>query len=114
MYKKIRSRLLAAISASQEKREYVLESVFWVPLSNCGSKRSTSRLVPELRSEKLDSSEAAATVLRGIRNRAIYGSGVHWLQKYGLGAMATPVSRTRTSASGAFPELAARFRASME
>ena len=31
MYKKIRSRLLAAISASQEKKEYVLESVFWVP-----------------------------------------------------------------------------------
>jgi hypothetical protein len=59
MFKKIRSRLTAAISASQEKREYVLEDVFWVPIGNCRSKSSTSRLVPELRPERLDSSEAS-------------------------------------------------------
>jgi hypothetical protein len=62
MYKKIRSRLSSAIedlgdpaqSASQEKRKYVLEDVFWVPVNNCSSRRSTSGDKPERRSGKHD------------------------------------------------------------
>jgi hypothetical protein len=57
MYWKIRSRLLAAISATQRKRDYALEDVFWVPIGNCESKRSTSRFVSEVRSEKPDNTE---------------------------------------------------------
>jgi hypothetical protein len=45
MYVKMRSRLSATISASQEKRKFVLEDVFWVPISNCSSRHSTSRFV---------------------------------------------------------------------
>jgi hypothetical protein len=58
MYKKRGSRLSAAGSASKKKREYVLEDVFWVPISNCSSGRSTRHFVPELHSEK-DSTETS-------------------------------------------------------
>ena len=53
MFRNVRSGLSAAmkvlgdqpLALSQEKREYVLEDVFWVPIS---SRRSTSRLPSEL------------------------------------------------------------------
>ncbi len=56
MYKKIRSRL-----SSQEKRKYVLEDVFWVPVDNCSSTRPASSRAPELHSEKLNTSETAVS-----------------------------------------------------
>jgi hypothetical protein len=61
MYVEIRSRLSATISASQEKRKFALEDVFWVPISDCSSRHSTSRFVTELRSEKLNGSESSSS-----------------------------------------------------
>lgn len=59
MYRKIRSRVLAAISASQGKNEYVLDGVFWVPVSNCSSIRSASSRAPEPRSQELDTDKTS-------------------------------------------------------
>jgi hypothetical protein len=79
MYKKMRFRPSATISAPQEKK-YVLEGVFWVPISNCNSRRSISRLVPEPRPEKLDNSEPSSsgdlisTDPRRIRNHDSFNS----------------------------------------
>jgi hypothetical protein len=60
MYKEIFARLSAAISAAQEERKYVLEDVFWVPISNCSSSHSVFPAIPELRAEKLGTSEASS------------------------------------------------------
>lgn len=38
MYKKIFTRLSAAISPTQEERKYVLEDVFWVPECNSSAR----------------------------------------------------------------------------
>jgi hypothetical protein len=69
MRKKTRSQLSSAIrdlgvpplSASEEKRKYVLEEVFWVPVSNCGPKRSTSNHSLDPCSERLSTSETAGS-----------------------------------------------------
>lgn len=52
MNEEISLRPSEAISSSQEKRKYVLADVFWVPLGSY--RRSTSSVLPELRSEELD------------------------------------------------------------
>jgi hypothetical protein len=59
MYKKMRFRPSATISAPQGK--HVLQGVFWVTISNCNSRRSISRLVAEPRPEKLDNSEPSSS-----------------------------------------------------
>jgi hypothetical protein len=48
---KIRPRLSLTIFAPQEKTEYVLEDVFWVPVNNCSS-RSTTDFASEPLSKK--------------------------------------------------------------
>ena len=87
MHKKIRSRLSSVVaglgdqpgSASQEKRKYVLEDVFWVPVDNCSSQRSASSREPQPPSRKLDTSEAAGfsdmamnTTRKRIRDRYLF------------------------------------------
>lgn len=57
MHKKIRSQLSTGNSASQQEVKYVLEDVFWVPISNCISRRSGSPAIPELRSGKRETDE---------------------------------------------------------
>ena len=57
MNEKIGPRPSEAISSPQENRKYVLEGVFWVPLSSCS--RSTSSALSELRSEELDLGETS-------------------------------------------------------
>jgi hypothetical protein len=59
MHKKIRSRLSTGNSVSQQESKYVLEEVFWVPISNCNSMRSTPPAIPELRAEKLETDEVS-------------------------------------------------------
>jgi hypothetical protein len=59
MSKKIQPRPPVAISGSQGSVKYVLEDVFWVPISNSRWKRSTSLVLPELHSEKLDTGEVS-------------------------------------------------------
>jgi hypothetical protein len=39
-------RRSAPISASNGKRKYVLEGIFWVPISNCSDRYSTSSVLP--------------------------------------------------------------------
>ncbi len=51
-------RLSAVIRASKEKRQYVLEGVFWVPVHNLSSSRRASHLVTESGPEKVANSEA--------------------------------------------------------
>jgi hypothetical protein len=53
MSKKIQPRPPVAISESQGSVKYILEDVFWVPISNSRWKRSTSLDLSELHSEKL-------------------------------------------------------------
>ena len=57
MNEKISLRSSGAISSSQEKRKYVLADVFWVPLSSY--RRSSSSVLPELRSEEPDLGEVS-------------------------------------------------------
>jgi hypothetical protein len=45
-------RLSAAIRATKEKRQYVLDGVFWVPVHNLSSRRPASHLEPEPAQEK--------------------------------------------------------------
>jgi hypothetical protein len=59
MHKKIRPGLSNGNSASQQEAKYVLEDVFWVPISNCISRRSTPPAIAELRPEKLETDEAS-------------------------------------------------------
>jgi hypothetical protein len=57
MSEKTHPRPPVAIPGCREKGKYVLEDVFWVPISNSRFRRST--VVPELRSEKVDTGEVS-------------------------------------------------------
>jgi len=59
MHKKIRPGLSTGNFASQQEAKYVLEDVFWVPISNCISRRSTPPAILELRPEKLETDQAS-------------------------------------------------------
>lgn len=69
MNEKINPRASAATSCAEEKTKYVLEDVFWVPISNCSARRFTLPGHLELHSQKpdigeesnLDESETCAT-----------------------------------------------------
>jgi hypothetical protein len=53
-------RLPVAISGSQGKIKYVLEDVFWVPISNSRWRYSSSFVLAELPSDELDTGEVAS------------------------------------------------------
>jgi hypothetical protein len=61
MNEKIRARRLAANSTSDGEKKYVLEDVFWVPISNCSHTHSTSSALHAPRSEKLDTREVSSS-----------------------------------------------------
>jgi hypothetical protein len=67
---KIHPRPTEEISAPHAEEKYVLEDVFWVPLSNCRFRQSTSLVLPEPRSENHDngkvSSPGEASCLAGL------------------------------------------------
>ena len=58
MNEKINPRFSSAISRSHGKTKYVLEDVFWVPVSNCSSMHFSPPICPELNAEKPDIDEA--------------------------------------------------------
>jgi len=58
---KIHPRSSETISAPQGERKYILEGVFWVPISNCSSRHSTSLVLPELHSKKFDTVEVSSS-----------------------------------------------------
>lgn len=60
MDKKRPWRLSAAIRATKEKRQYVLDGVFWVPVHNLSSRRPASHLEPEPGPEKVAKNEASS------------------------------------------------------
>ena len=62
MREKVLRRLAAIISGSQLERKYVLEDVFWVPITNCKSRQSTSQVLPKLHPEKLDTGELSSSI----------------------------------------------------
>jgi hypothetical protein len=57
MNEKTKPGLSTASCCSQEKTEYVLEDVFWVPISNCRARHLTLPGRLELHSERLDITE---------------------------------------------------------
>jgi hypothetical protein len=59
MNEKIHARHSAANSASDDERKYVLEDVFWVPISNCSQRCSTSSALHAPRPERLDTREVS-------------------------------------------------------
>jgi len=67
MFRKIRSKISSAISdagnpppaPSEERKSYVLEAVFWVPVNNASPRDSNSSPAPKLRADKLDKSESS-------------------------------------------------------
>ena len=61
MKEKILRRLSATISGSQVERKYVLEDVFWVPLTNCRCIHSASPVLPEFHPESLDASDHSSS-----------------------------------------------------
>jgi hypothetical protein len=61
MNEKIRARRSAANSRSEGERKYVLEDVFWVPISNCSHRRSTSSALDAPRPEELDTREVSSS-----------------------------------------------------
>jgi hypothetical protein len=88
MNEKINRLTSAATACSEGKTKYVLEDVFWVPISNCSARHFTLPGRPELHSKKpditevssLDESETSAssnpaslvqrpTILSGVRAR---------------------------------------------
>jgi hypothetical protein len=60
MKQKINPQPSEAISGSLGKTRYVLEDVFWVPLGNCSSLRSTPSVSPERHSEIPNIGEASS------------------------------------------------------
>jgi hypothetical protein len=60
MNEKINPQLSSATPCSQEKTKYVLEDVFWVPISNCSSRHFPSPVSPELHSEKAKIGEVSS------------------------------------------------------
>jgi len=61
MNEKINPRFSSAISRSHGKAKYVLEDVFWVPISNCSSRHFSPPICPELNAEKPDIDEASGS-----------------------------------------------------
>jgi hypothetical protein len=61
MNEKIKPRFSRATSSSQGKTKYVLEDVFWVPVSNCSSMHCPLPAGIELRSQKPDLGEASSS-----------------------------------------------------
>jgi hypothetical protein len=57
MNEKTKPRLSTAICRSQGKTKYVLEDVFWVPISNCSSRHLTLPGRLELHPKRLDVTE---------------------------------------------------------
>jgi hypothetical protein len=62
MNEKMDSRPSAASSTSQGGRKYVLEEVFWVPVSNCSDRDSDSAVPSQHRSDTRDTSEVSNPV----------------------------------------------------
>jgi hypothetical protein len=66
MFKKIRSKISSTIadagnpppSPSEERKRYVLEDVFWVPVNNASHRDSNSSPSPRPRADRLDKSES--------------------------------------------------------
>jgi hypothetical protein len=63
MREKVLHRLAAIISGSQLESKYVLEDVFWVPITNCKSRQSTPDVLPKLHPKKLDTGELSDSIL---------------------------------------------------
>jgi hypothetical protein len=61
MNEKIRARRPAANSTSDGERKYVLEDVFWVPISNCSHTHSTPSAIHPPRPEELDTREVSSS-----------------------------------------------------
>jgi hypothetical protein len=61
MNEKIRARPSAANSTSDGEKKYVLEDVFWVPISNCSHRHSTSSALDAPRPEKLETREVSSS-----------------------------------------------------
>ena len=61
MNEKINPRYETATSCSQGKTEYVLEDVFWVPISNCSARHLTLPGHIEPHSQKPDISEVSGS-----------------------------------------------------
>jgi len=60
MNKKINPRFSRAASCSQGKPKYVLEDVFWVPISNCSSRHFTLTAGIEIHFKKPDIGELSS------------------------------------------------------
>ena len=60
MNEKINPRSSAATCCSERKTKYVLEDVFWVPISNCSARHSTLPGRLELHSKKVDVGEVSS------------------------------------------------------
>jgi hypothetical protein len=67
MDKKRPWRLSAAIRATKEKRQYILDGVFWVPVHNLSSRCPASHLKPEPGPEKVANNEASPS--NALENR---------------------------------------------
>jgi len=62
MNEKMDPRPSAASSTSLGERKYVLEDVFWVPVSNCSVRHSHSAVPSQQRSDTRDTSEVSNPV----------------------------------------------------
>jgi len=62
MNEKMNPRPAAASPTSQGERKYVLEDVFWVPVSNCSDRHSDSAVPSQHRSDTRDASEVSNPV----------------------------------------------------
>ena len=62
MNEKMNPRPAAASPTSQRERKYVLEDVFWVPVSNCSDRHSDSAVPSQHRSDTRDVSEVSNPV----------------------------------------------------
>jgi len=62
MNEKMDPRASAASSTSQGEGKYVLEDVFWVPVSNCSDRHSDSAVPSQHRSDTRDASEVSNPV----------------------------------------------------
>ena len=62
MNEKMNPRLSAVNSTSQGERKYVLEDVFWVPVSNCSDRHSDSAVPSQHSSATRDTSKVSNPV----------------------------------------------------
>jgi hypothetical protein len=60
MKEEVNPRASAATSCSEKKTKYVLEDVFWVPISNCSARHLTLPGRLELHSQKPDVGEVSS------------------------------------------------------